>query len=270
MKGAEVLGRPRANDHLHWYLTIALPIVLFTDFGRDDIYVGQLHARAQIEQPGCCVIDLFHCARPFDPACAGTLLAALLPHTPPASVLLAIVDPGVGSERLGLALKLGERWLVGPDNGLFSCALSWTDERPQYWTIRAGTAPVATTFHGRDVFLPAVVALTVGDTDGLLTLADASVSLTHSLVAQCAEQDRRVVHIDHYGNVITGVRGAVLDRAGEFSVAGRTLCFAPYFDAVPPGQCFWHVNSIGLVEFSANRASAAELLGLVCGDRLEA
>ena len=95
-------------------------ILLFTDFGIAGPYVGQMKTELAERASGIPVVDLQHDAPAFRPVEAGQLLAALVPYAPPACVMLCVVDPGVGTDRRALVLRLGDRWLVGPDNGLFA------------------------------------------------------------------------------------------------------------------------------------------------------
>src|SRR3970040_69148 len=94
-------------------------IVLFTDFGLTDPYVGQLHAVLAQEAPGVPVIDLLHAVPDFNIRAATYLLPAYVHEFPRGSVFVCVVDPGVGSARQPLMLKADRRWYVGPDNGLF-------------------------------------------------------------------------------------------------------------------------------------------------------
>ena len=95
-------------------------IVLFTDFGVRDPYVGQLKARLVEHAPSQQVVDLLHEAPDFNPHAGAHLLAAFAPGFPPGSVFLTVVDPGVGTPRSAVVVLAGGRWFVGPDNGLLS------------------------------------------------------------------------------------------------------------------------------------------------------
>jgi S-adenosylmethionine hydrolase len=94
-------------------------ILLFTDFGYEGLYVGQMKAVLARDAPNVPVIDLMHDAPAHDPRSAAYLLAALVPEMPEGAVCLAVVDPGVGSDRTPLVVNADGRWFVGPDNGLF-------------------------------------------------------------------------------------------------------------------------------------------------------
>lgn len=116
-------------------------IVLFTDFGASGPYVGQMKAAIAVAAPGVPVIDLMHDAPAFRNKASAYLLAALLRELPDGAVVLGVVDPGVGHpDRRPAAARIGGRWFVGPDNGLFAVAarhagasewweISWRPER---------------------------------------------------------------------------------------------------------------------------------------------
>ena len=245
------------------------PLALFTDFGADSIYIGQMHAAAASVQPGIQVIDLFHDTAAFDISCSAVLLAALLDQTPRGTALVGVIDPGVGSDRAGLAIRLDERWLVGPDNGLFSSALARSEGIASYYRIQTAEEPSSQTFHGRDVFVPVAVDLLTGKKDSLAKIDDPLLTVTARLAAGDSSDLARVIHIDRYGNVITGLWGAKFSTSRLFSVANHRLVYAGYFAAVSAGTCFWTVNSMGLVEFAVNQGSAEDYLGLTVGETVQ-
>ena len=250
-----------------WYCSVMQgPIALFTDFGAGSIYVGQMHMAAANALSDVRVIDLYHDPAVFDVSCSAVLLAALLDQTPEGTALVGVIDPGVGSERAGLAIMLEGRWLVGPDNGLFSAALARSGGVPDYYRIQTGKEPRSQTFHGRDIFVPIAAGLVAGRQGGLIWLKDPSTTVTAGIAADLSPDLARVVHIDRYGNIITGLRGEHFSQSRSFTVGLYRLAYAEYFAAVREGTCFWTVNSMGLVEFAVNQGSAAELLGLTVGD----
>ena len=103
-----------------WRYNALMAIVLFTDFGAGDLYVGQVKAVLQRLAPGVPVIDLLHEAPAFNVRASAHLLAAMVGWFAEGSVFLTVVDPGVGGVRKALVVKADDRWYVGPDNGLLS------------------------------------------------------------------------------------------------------------------------------------------------------
>lgn len=232
------------------------PVYLFTDFGLADPYVGQVHARLLAESPGVPVVDLHHYAPPFRPDLAARLLEALLDHLPPGGIVVGVVDPGVGTERGELAVEAGKRWFVGPDNGLFAAPLTDPQARA-YRLALPQTAGVSVSFHGRDRFAPAAAALARGD-DSVL-----GEEVGRPILGERVREE--VIYSDHYGNLITGIPGEDVPLAGNLVIGGREVGAGRTFGAVPPGELFWYVNSLGLVEVAAREASAAAELGLGVG-----
>ncbi len=232
--------------------------ILFTDFGYDGPYVGQLKAVLLGGAPAVPVVDLMHDAPVFQPEAAGQLLAAYGGGLPAGTITVAVVDPGVGGDRRMIAARGDARWWLGPDNGLLVPTLRrcadvevWELERP---------ASAAPTFHGRDVFAPAALeVLENGRVEGEPVPAgdlvgwDSPSSLS------------RILYIDRYGNAVTGLQGdAVMDQA-VIRIGYRELRFAQTFSAVAPGEAFWYRNSSGLVELAVNQGRADEWPGVELG-----
>lgn len=234
-------------------------IALFTDFGWADPYVGQVHAVLRAAAPSVPVIDLFHAVAPFNVQAAAYLLPAYARSLPPGTVFVCVVDPEVGSARPAVTVRADQHWFVGPDNGLF-VPLARRAQSLEVWQIEWRPAQLSATFHGRDLFAPAAAALARG-----ARLSGARTRL------QCEpawpEDLARIVHIDRYGNAITGLRACAL-AATEMTVRGRSLPRAHHFDEHRPGTLFWYENSSGLAEIAATRASAAALLGLALNDEV--
>jgi S-adenosylmethionine hydrolase len=236
-------------------------IVLFTDFGVRDPYVGQVKARLAEHAPGQQVVDLLHEAPDFNPHAGAHLLAAFAPVFPPGSVFLAVVDPGVGTPRDAVVALSGGRWFVGPDNGLLSVAVArHADTR--LWRVTWRPDALSATFHGRDLFAPIAAGIARGEFP-----AD-KLAPTDKLHVEFDTGDLpRVIYIDHYGNAWTGVRGAPKDA--RVSAAGELFKHSESFGFVGKGEGFWFVNSVGLLELAVNRGSAAETFGLAVGDPVQ-
>ncbi len=238
-------------------------ILLFTDFGWSGPYVGQVKAVLAAEAPKAAIIDLMHDAPRCRPRPAAYLLAALVPRLPPAAVLLGVVDPGVGTDRAPVALRIDGRWYVGPDNGLFEPALRRARDCAA-WRIDWRPPALSASFHGRDLFAPVAAIL---DRGGMVPGEPMAVDGLRR-----PDWPAEVIHLDHYGNATTGWRAAALPGEVAITAAGRSLNPARTFGEVPPGTAFWYENSNGLVEIAVSGGSAAETLGLALGTpiRIEA
>ena len=235
-------------------------VALFTDFGGDGLYVGQMRAVLARLAPGVPVVDLMSNAPAFNPLASAYLLAALAGSMPAGTLFLGVVDPGVGSDRRALTVHAGSHWFVGPDNGLFSRA--WRDaEGVEIRSIDWQPTGCSVSFHGRDLFAPVAAQLCRGERPAGRPLEPGGL-----VGVDWPDQLEEVIYIDHFGNLLTGIRADSLDRASQLLVAGERVAYARTFSSVPEGTPFWYRNSIGLVEIAANRRRACERLGVAEGE----
>jgi hypothetical protein len=233
-------------------------IILFTDFGSRDPYVGQLKARLVELAPAQQLIDLLHEVPDFNAHAGAHLLAAFASGFPLGSVFLAVVDPGVGTPRDTVVMQAGGRWFVGPDNGLLS-VIGARQSDTRLWRIVWRPDELSASFHGRDLFAVIAAAIARGEfPDDKLTPID------RLHVEFDAGDLERVIYIDHYGNTWTGVRGVM--RNSRVSASGEQFKHAESFGFVDKGEGFWFINSVGLLELAVNRGSAAATYGLKVGD----
>lgn len=237
-------------------------IVLYTDFGAADPYVGQMHAVLAQEAPRTKVIDLLHGVPDFDIRAGAYLLPALAAQFPAGTVFVGVVDPGVGGERRPVVVNADGRWYVGPDNGLFH-VVATRARRVEAWTIEWRPTRLSASFHGRDLFAPTAARLARGDWPAC------SPAILGPPPGDWPDDLGIVVYVDHYGNAMTGLRAAAIDRRATVAAAGRRMRHAPVFSAAAPQVPFWYENSIGLVEIAMNAASAARALGLGLGDPVQ-
>lgn len=229
-------------------------IALFTDFGVTDPYVGQMHAAIRMRAPTPPIIDLHHYAPAFAPGPAGLLLEALLPYLALGTVVVGVVDPGVGTARGTLAVAAAGLWLVGPDNGLFSPLIESEEGAESFRLKPPDTGRTSATFHGRDIFGPVGAELARGNRQVLGTAVTEPVWIH--------PQRDRIIYVDHYGNLFTGLPVPPRPEERRLRIAGEELGFAWTFGEVEPGELFWYRNSLGRVEVAAREGSAARLLGV--------
>ncbi len=237
--------------------------VLFTDFGMNGPYLGQLKAVLHQAAPEWPVIDLFADAPMFDPRASAYLLAAYAEALPGQAVVIAVVDPGVGTDRPALALRADERWYVGPDNGLLSI-VAQRAQQVDAWQIVWRPEVLSASFHGRDLFAPLAARLSKGEVQpGNRT------ELTDLVGGDWPEDLPAVIYIDVYGNVMTGLRACRLDWDCDLQVAGRRLKRARTFSDVPEGTVFWYENANGLAEIALNQGHAGRDLEMGIGDPVQ-
>lgn len=255
-----------------------MPFVSFlSDYGQDDEFVGTCHAVIARICPQARVIDLAHGVPRHDVRRGAILLRNALPYLPE-GIVLAIVDPEVGSQRRALALRTAaERLLVGPDNGLLSLAaaadggvVEAVDAQRSPWRLE----PVSATFHGRDVFAPVAARLAGGEPlaeAGEPCDPEALVAL--ELPGARREDEALVAHalwIDRFGNVALNAGHEELAQTGlrlghrvEIEADGRVLCahYATTFADVPAGDLLVYQDASRTLALAVNRGSAAEALG---------
>lgn len=236
-------------------------IVLYTDYGSADPYVGQVHGVLARDAPGVPVVDLLHAVPDFDIRAGAYLLPALAAEFPEGSVFVGVVDPGVGTERAAVIVHADRRWYVGPDNGLFH-VVARRARSAETWRIDWRPDRLSASFHGRDLFAPVAALLARGDwpraTAAALTTPE----------GDWPDDLAKIIYVDHFGNAMTGLRAANVDRRTVFAVAGAELRYAPVFAAAAPGIAFWYENSIGLVEIAVNSGNASRTLRLDLGSEI--
>jgi len=237
-------------------------ITLLTDFGTADGYVAEVKGVLLSLAPDATVVDVSHDVVRRDVEAGRLALARYWRRFPSGTVHVAVVDPGVGSPRAGIAVRSDGRLLVGPDNGLLSPALLLGGAVVVAIPVPANASP---TFHGRDVFAPAAAALANG------TPLDAIGSPYERPMVRRTLEPRRIaegviegqiISIDRFGNAVTnclGVRGGTVEVAGAVLPIVRT-----YADAVP-GAVLALCGSTGLIEVAVRDGSAAQELGLARG-----
>lgn len=238
-------------------------IVLFTDFGLEGPYTGQMSAVLQQIAPAVPGISLFADLPPGKPKPAAYLLAAYSAWFPAGTALLCVVDPGVGSERAALIVEADGRFYVGPDNGLFELVLRRAPA-PRVWQISWRPPALSASFHGRDLFAPVAARLARGEAPDSLGQAIAA-----TRQPGWPDDLAEIVYTDRYGNAMTGLRGESVTPAARLSARGLTIAHAETFSAVPQGAAFWYVNSNGLVEIAVNQGRADRELGLAVGASVE-
>lgn len=238
--------------------------------------MGQMRAVLATQAPGIPVIDLFADLPMFEPQLAGCLLAAHIGALPEPCVILAVVDPGVGGDRHGMVLRLGQKWFVGPDNGLFRTVLAQQEEQEEtplteIFRIPPAGPAASASFHGRDVFAPIAAKLARGD-----ALPNSFQPIKAEMMVGTPETDlARVVYIDDYGNVMTGLRADKIEQSAQVCLVSaerpeQRLCpplgWARTFGDRAPGEAFWYANSNGLMEVAVNKSAASTLFGAKIGD----
>jgi hypothetical protein len=250
-------------------------VSLTTDYGLSEGFVAACHGVIARLAPQVRVIDVTHQVAPGDVVRGAALLAQTVPHLPPA-VHVAVVDPGVGTARRGVAVETPGGLLVGPDNGLLPWAAdalggatAAVELTNQEWFL----GPVSRTFHGRDVFAPVAARLALGtdlsgagpplDPQRLTRLPEPVVSTGDGWL------EAEVLTVDRFGNVQLAAPGATIAGLGTaLTVGGAAAVRGDTFADAPAGGLVVFVDSAGRVAIAVNGGRAAQVLGVAPGDLL--
>lgn len=270
-------------------------VALLTDFGIDDIYVGVMKGVILNINPDAQIIDITHAIRPQSVREGAFALMNSFRYFPDGTTFCIVVDPGVGSTRKPIAVKTEKYQFIAPDNGVLSYTLSMIGgdyetvalENPAYQLKY-----VSQTFHGRDIFSPTAAYMARGD----IEFADFGSSLdklfnfplpqltydTHRLIGE-------VMHIDHFGNIITSIGQLEwihddelkLDACWNKSIPSRVIRaqqshvmihsqtihgISHAYHEVRRGEILAQIDSNGFVEIGANQENATARLDAVIGD----
>jgi S-adenosylmethionine hydrolase len=248
-------------------------VSLTTDYGRSDGFVASVHGAILRLRPSARVIDVTHDIDPGDVVRGAAVLAQTVPYLPE-GVHVAIVDPGVGTSRRGIALRTANGFLVGPDNGLLiaaAIALGGIDAVVELTNSDWHAPEVTPTFHGRDIFGPVAAHLLSGrsfddagqrlDPASLTTLPPPYVHISHGHV------EAQVVTIDRFGNVQLALPASALEElSSELDVAGMSATRAATFGDAPPGGLIVFGDSAGHTAIAINGGRAVIALGVAPGD----
>ncbi len=249
-------------------------VTLLTDFGLSDAYVGVMKGVMLGICPSLQCVDLTHDIPAQNVALARFQLQNAMPYFPAHTVHLAVVDPGVGTQRRAIAAQLPTGFLVGPDNGLFTNILdqSWPVTvveltQSRYWR----TPQPSSTFHGRDIFAPAAAHLASGvplsDLGKPLAVAD-----LHPLIGSDWSPTTgwgAIQAIDRFGNLITNIPGAAVQSSWVVCYRDQTIRSGLTYSDSPLGSVIALVGSHGWVEIAVNGGNAQATLQAQLGDPIK-
>ncbi len=266
--------RPRVSASAH---SVNPVITLTTDFGTSDFFVGAMKGVILSDRPDARIVDITHEVPPQDIQAGAFTLLAAYQSFPLGTIHVAVVDPGVGSNRLPIVLTAGGFFFVGPDNGIFS----YVCERELGWrgfqitNEKFFRQPVSSTFHGRDVFAPVAAALSKGqgpeafgpEVRGLVRLKSLEPEQLRN-----GKLKARIIHIDRFGNCVTNLEESHLHQSKVLlEVNGRRITSIRKFfaaESASRSKLFAIVGSAGFVEIVAREASAAKMLKARTGQKV--
>jgi len=253
-------------------------VTLLTDFGAADYFVAAMKGVILSIAPGATLVDVTHEVPPQEVRSGAFTLLAAYSDFPPGTVHLAVVDPGVGSARRGIAVEAGGHRFVGPDNGLFAWICEREADARVFHLTNRGLFrhPVSSTFHGRDVFAPVAAALAAGVAIGEVgDEVEDQVRLEplRAVPGEGGGVRGVILHVDRFGNCVTSftrddLPADAAPRGFHLSVAGHDVRALRrfYAEETLPGRLFAIWGSAGFLELSANRDSAARLLAVRPGE----
>jgi S-adenosylmethionine hydrolase len=247
-------------------------IALLTDFGQQDHYLGAMKGAILAICPGATLVDLLNEVPRHDVARAALALDAAYRDFPAGTVFLAVVDPGVGSERRGIAVAAGGWLFVGPDNGLFTPVLESDPGARVHLLANPALrrSPVSPVFHGRDLFGPAAAHLALG-----VPLEEVGPPVRDPVRLPTPPRQRSagscqgsVLAADHFGNLVTTITAddlaALATPPGEtleVVLGPRTLPLVRTYSDVLPGEPCALVGSSQRLEIAVNRGRGDGLPG---------
>jgi S-adenosylmethionine hydrolase len=245
-------------------------ITLTSDFGTDDFYVAAMKAVLLQYCRDAQLVDITHEIARHDIAGGSFTLERALAVFPSGTVHLAVIDPGVGTDRRMLIAECNGSWIVCPDNGL----ITWTKQRQtmgRFFAIDWRPDRPSNTFHGRDVMAPIAGQLASGAQAAAFghEIAD---PLMLGLYPAISWQNGRVIHLDHFGNATTNIPAELIDNRNLHWHVGHHAVgkLRQTYGDVAPGQPLALIGSSDLLEIAVREGSAAELLGIRIGDLVHA
>ena len=256
-------------------------ITLLSDFGLSDPYVAEMKAVILSFRPDATIVDISHEIDKYDVRMGAYVLGRAAPYFPKGTIHIAVVDPGVGTERRPIIVEAKRSFYVGPDNGLLMLSAR-RDEVIHVFEItnrKYMLRTVSKTFHGRDIFSPAAAYLAKGvpASEFGLEVSDPVVPSFAQLSIHGKEVHGEAVHEDGFGNIVTNVAEehlkAVGIKEGEhllITLKGADvsvkLCSA--YGGVPTGSPLAIIGSGGFLEVAINKGNAAQNYGVRAGDKI--
>ena len=245
-------------------------ITLTTDFGPDSPYVAEMKGVIYSIHPQVTVVDGTHAVAPQDILQGSFLWKQISKPFPPGTIHLAVVDPGVGTDRRLLLVETAGHYWIAPDNGLFSQVIAQQTVRqvieldcPDYWASQ-----VSSTFHGRDIMAPVAAYLSRGEPLKKLGTPTHGPLVQDFPKIQAGENclSGEVIHIDSFGNLITNIRRAdwdtreIPDRCHATCGNHQTVGLQNTYSEADPQSLIMLFGSSGFLEFSIVNGNAAEQL----------
>ena len=252
-------------------------ITLTSDFGLKDPYVAEMKGVILTINPQATIIDVTHSVEKFNIRMGAFMLASAAPYFPKDTIHLAVIDPGVGTERRAILIQTKKGFFVGPDNGVLMLAAQnqgiehiYEISNPKFMLPK-----VSSTFHGRDVFAPVAAHLDKG-----IKPSEFGPEITEATTPKFASVERRnssligeVWHIDDFGNIITNISQKDLPqkRVVNIKLPGvlQNISFGKTYAQAKLHEPLALIGSHGFLEIALNQGNAAEKFHAKAGDKIE-
>lgn len=253
-------------------------ITLLTDFGYKDHYVGAMKGVILNINPEVTIVDISHGISPHKVLEGAIMLSHCYAYFPHGTIHVAVVDPGVGSERKAILVAGKDYLFVGPDNGIFGLVYNQLQDFNvfQLTKSRFFLKSISNTFHGRDIFAPIAAFLSKGVSPSEIGQAIKNYT-TLSIPAPSFDKNRiigNVIYIDGFGNLITNISKLHLKGMGthdqmRVKIGGRIINkISEHYQGVERGELLALVGSSGLLEISIREGNACKTLGVKEGDEI--
>ena len=253
-------------------------ITLTSDFGLKDPYSAEMKGTILTINPNATIVDVTHEVEKFNVRMGAFMLASAAPYFPEGTVHVAIVDPGVGTQRRAILIQTAKAFFVGPDNGVLMLAAQNQGIKHIYQLTnpKLMLSKTSRTFHGRDIFAPAAAYLTKD-----VTPAEFGAEIKDPVKPDFAQTKRRkgaligeVLHIDGFGNIITNIAEKDIvqnqTKAINIELAGVSLKlnFCKTYAEVETNEPLALIGSHGFMEIAFNQGNAAEKFHMKSGDNV--
>ncbi len=241
-------------------------LTITTDFGHS-LFVGIMKGVILSICQNATIVDIAHNIEKFNISQASFILSSSYSYFPQNSIHIAVVDPGVGSNRKSIVIKTDKYWFVGPDNGIFSFIK--VENIKAIYEIIYKPKNLSSTFHGRDIFAP--VAANIAKAPNNINKICQNINLKDTFTFDTYKQQekREVIYIDDFGNIILNLKKDELVNYKNFTIEYKKQKFekiSQSYSDVVKGELLLLINSLGYVEIAMREGSAAKKLNAKIGD----
>lgn len=240
-------------------------VTITTDFGLEDHYVGAMKGAILSINPDARIIDISHEIPPHDIFKGAFTLRNFYRYFPKGTIHVAVVDPGVGSQRKPIAVEADGAIFVGPDNGVFSFIYRGSKSVKVFEITNSKymLSDVSFTFHGRDIFAPAAAHLSLG-----VSVEDLGKRVRKPVELPIKEPEVRkneiigeFIYLDSFGNLVTNIPSDLLKHESTIFIGKRVIKgISKSYADVSIGKLVAVLGSSGFLEISVNQGRACDLV----------